>query len=205
MDACSPPKWYKTKIRGIPAEDSKRAKNDESQAVQSLKTTSGATSRYSLEGIYTLAWYKTTWKEIVEPNLLCFFSSQHINPNSHEGFFFVLLAIHATNNKCKPDFPYFQKYSSNPMWAKYFFAKKSPWPTQSEGMGRTTDLRLARKEGYTNIRCGSVSVLQRFGLALNLNVLWWWMVCAKHPKQDWDLHFVRVRTLRVEEADEDCP
>jgi hypothetical protein len=49
---------------------------------------------------------------------------------------------------------------------------------------------------YANIQCGSVSVVQRFGSALNLNVhlhaLMMDGVYAIHPKQGRGMHFVRV-------------
>ena len=66
--------------------------------------------------------------------------------------------------------------------------------------------RWARKKGYTDIQCGSVSVVQRFGSALNLNVhlhaLMMDGVYAKHPKQGRGLHFVRVPTPRTEEVEQ---
>ena len=56
--------------------------------------------------------------------------------------------------------------------------------------------RWARRKGYTEIQCGSVGVIQRFGSALNLNVhahmLMMDGVWAKHPKQGRGLHFVRI-------------
>lgn len=64
--------------------------------------------------------------------------------------------------------------------------------------------RWARKKGYANIQCGSVSLVQRFGSSLNLNVhlhaLMMDGVYATHPQQGRGLHFVRVPAPSTEEV-----
>ena len=64
--------------------------------------------------------------------------------------------------------------------------------------------RWARKKGYTNIQCGSVSVVQRFGSSLNLNVhlhaLMMDGVYATPPQQGRGLHFIRVPAPSTEEV-----
>ena len=64
--------------------------------------------------------------------------------------------------------------------------------------------RWARKKGYRKIQCGSVSVVQRFGSSLNLNIhlhaLMMDGVYATHPQQGRGLHFVRVPAPSTEEV-----
>ena len=64
--------------------------------------------------------------------------------------------------------------------------------------------RWARKRGYRDIQCGSVSVVQRFGSTLNLNVhlhaLMMDGVYATHPQQGKGLYFVRVPAPSTEEV-----
>ncbi len=65
--------------------------------------------------------------------------------------------------------------------------------------------RWARRKGLQDIQCGSVTVVQRFGSALNLNVHFHALVMdgvyAKDPKRGGGFQFFRAPSLKTEEVE----
>ena len=65
--------------------------------------------------------------------------------------------------------------------------------------------KWARKKGLVDIQCGSVTAVQRFGSALNLNVHFHALVMdgvyAKDPKRGGGFQFFRAPSLKTEEVE----